>query len=182
MVKRTANDWVGAALGALGTSGVDGVAVEPIARALRVTKGSFYWHFTSREELLAAGLARWEARTVEMMDALEDEVKDPRARLKALMERRGAEDFDAVHARLSGQGDNPTVAAALERLDRNQLDRLARWYRELRLTPADARSRALLLHASHLGMLRLVHASPGLVPIGAAWKKFLRLAEAALIP
>ena len=46
--------WEEAALAALETQGVAGVAIEPLARALGVTKGSFYWHFVDRAALLQA--------------------------------------------------------------------------------------------------------------------------------
>jgi len=40
--------------------GVEAVRVEKLARNLHVTKGSFYWHFRDREELLEALLREWE--------------------------------------------------------------------------------------------------------------------------
>jgi AcrR family transcriptional regulator len=49
----TRQDWIDAALEALETGGVPAVAVEPLASRLGVTKGSFYWHFKDRNELLA---------------------------------------------------------------------------------------------------------------------------------
>jgi AcrR family transcriptional regulator len=39
---------------------VEAVRVEKLARDLKVTKGSFYWHFTDREELLEVLLREWE--------------------------------------------------------------------------------------------------------------------------
>lgn len=59
---RTALDrdaWVEAAIGTLAEHGVAGVRVEALAKSLGVTKGSFYWHFRDRPDLLAAVLALW---------------------------------------------------------------------------------------------------------------------------
>ena len=56
----SADDWAQAALDLIAEQGVAAVAVEPLARRLGVTKGSFYWHFPSREALLKAALERWE--------------------------------------------------------------------------------------------------------------------------
>ena len=56
----SADDWANAALDLIAEQGVASVAVEPLARRLGVTKGSFYWHFPSREALLVAALERWE--------------------------------------------------------------------------------------------------------------------------
>lgn len=54
------DDWLKAARAALLTGGVEAVRVEKLARKLHVTKGSFYWHFKDREELLALLLREWE--------------------------------------------------------------------------------------------------------------------------
>src|SRR3546814_19865364 len=56
----TADCWAEAALDAIAGGGLDAVAVEPLARRLGVTKGSFYWHFANRDALLRAALPRWE--------------------------------------------------------------------------------------------------------------------------
>src|SRR5690606_6770697 len=52
----SAEDWAQAALDLIAEHGVASVAVEPLARRLGVTKGSFYWHFPSRDALLQAAL------------------------------------------------------------------------------------------------------------------------------
>jgi len=68
----TAEDWIDCALTALVQSGVEGVQITELARRLDVTRGSFYWHFESREALLDALLAEWRARnTGVMVEALD---------------------------------------------------------------------------------------------------------------
>jgi AcrR family transcriptional regulator len=53
-------DWLRAARLALLKGGVQAVRVERLSRDLHVTKGSFYWHFKDREELLELLLREWE--------------------------------------------------------------------------------------------------------------------------
>jgi AcrR family transcriptional regulator len=53
-------EWLRAARLALLKGGVEEVRVERLARDLHVTKGSFYWHFKDREELLEVLLREWE--------------------------------------------------------------------------------------------------------------------------
>lgn len=43
----------------LAEEGIAGLRVEVLAKRLKVTKGSFYWHFTDRRDLLMAVLAQW---------------------------------------------------------------------------------------------------------------------------
>jgi AcrR family transcriptional regulator len=60
-------DWIRAALGKLSEAGVDAVRVEVLARDLNVTKGSFYWHFRDRQDLLEKTLTLWEQRELEAL-------------------------------------------------------------------------------------------------------------------
>jgi AcrR family transcriptional regulator len=52
-------DWLQHALETLRREGVSGLRVEPLARSLGVTTGSFYWHFKDRGELLNRVLKHW---------------------------------------------------------------------------------------------------------------------------
>ena len=51
--------WVDTAIDVLASSGISGLRVEVLAKRLKVTKGSFYWHFTDRRDLLLAVLSHW---------------------------------------------------------------------------------------------------------------------------
>jgi AcrR family transcriptional regulator len=61
------DDWIRAALARLSDSGVDAVRVEALARDLRVSKGSFYWHFRDRQDVLDKVLDQWEQREIEAL-------------------------------------------------------------------------------------------------------------------
>ncbi len=52
--------WTQAALDTLADEGVTGIRVEVLAKRLHVTKGSFYWHFKDRQDLLAGVLETWQ--------------------------------------------------------------------------------------------------------------------------
>ena len=60
----SAADWERAALDMIAEQGVQAMAIEPLARRMRITKGSFYWHFSSREILLEQALLRWEKHDI----------------------------------------------------------------------------------------------------------------------
>lgn len=67
------NDWLNAALDALLEGGIEAVQITVLSRHLGVTRGSFYWHFESREGLLTALLTEWRSRnTGVMVDAISD--------------------------------------------------------------------------------------------------------------
>ena len=51
--------WVMAAIEVMAEEGIAGLRVEVLAKRLKVTKGSFYWHFEDRRDLLVAILQHW---------------------------------------------------------------------------------------------------------------------------
>jgi AcrR family transcriptional regulator len=53
------NDWIEGAIDVLAEHGVAGLRVEVLAKNFGVTKGSFYWHFKDRQDLLDAVLQLW---------------------------------------------------------------------------------------------------------------------------
>src|SRR5579863_9013241 len=80
----TAADWTEAALQLIAEVGVNGLTVDALAQRIGATKGSFYWHFKTRAELLAAAIERWEQRsTRETIKGLEA-VSDPLRRLELI--------------------------------------------------------------------------------------------------
>ncbi|MEH6824607.1 MAG: TetR/AcrR family transcriptional regulator [Motiliproteus sp.] len=52
--------WLDEAYKMLVESGVESVKVMPLAKALNMSRTSFYWHFEDREALLDALIRRWE--------------------------------------------------------------------------------------------------------------------------
>ena len=53
--------WIDEAIEVLAEEGIAGLRVEVLAKRLKVTKGSFYWHFQGRHDLLMAVLQTWKA-------------------------------------------------------------------------------------------------------------------------
>ena len=59
------SSWIDAGLGALAGGGPDAVRIEPLAQALGVSRGGFYWHFEDRRALLEEILGAWERVSVD---------------------------------------------------------------------------------------------------------------------
>jgi AcrR family transcriptional regulator len=165
----TAEDWVAAALAALLAEGADGVAVQPLARRLGATKGSFYWHFGSRDELLRAALARWEeVATEDVIRSVEAAAADPRDRARLLFGWVTASSTEHPgQLRLLAAAGHPDVRAALDRVTRRRIGYVAWLLREAG-QPADvAGRRATLAYATYLGHAELVLSAPGVLPAEA---------------
>lgn len=61
-------DWIMAAGQLMAEKDMAAVKVEPLAKILKVSKGSFYWHFENRDALLEALLDFWEEETKWLID------------------------------------------------------------------------------------------------------------------
>ena len=152
----SAEDWAQAALDLIAEQGVAAVAVEPLARRLGVTKGSFYWHFPSRDALLQAALERWEAVEQEMVFGKLEAVSDPRERLRALFQLV-AHEFKShiVYSELLKALDHPTVSPVIGRVSQRRFEWLAASFRQAGLSRTDAQHRARLAYAAYVGFLQL---------------------------
>lgn len=159
------DDWAEAALGALEREGFAAVAVEPLARRLGATKGSFYWHFRDRADLVAATLARWERRdTDEVIKAVESVPGSSARRLDVLLRRALAEgEQPGCEAAVMAAAADPAVGAVLERVTAKRLAYLERLFSQLGLDADRAGRRAKVAYALYLGIgeLRRLEAGRG---------------------
>jgi len=172
----SAADWTEAALDALARGGLAAVAVEPLAKELGATKGSFYWHFADRQALLAATLELWEQRDTERVIAALDESRDAETQLRRLLRlaftstRDGADDgAGTVELALQANATHPLVAPTLDRVTKSRLAFLTKLYTQLGLPRARARDHGLLAYTSFLGHAQVAHATPTLLPRGRAF-------------
>src|SRR5690606_6731554 len=144
------------ALEQIAEQGVAAVAVEPLARRLGVTKGSFYWHFPSRDALLVAALERWEKGAQEQGCGPLEAIADPRERRRALFELV-AHEYKAhiIYSELLKALDHPAVQPVIGRVSERRLDYLTASFRQAGLGRVDAQNRARLAYAAYVGFLQL---------------------------
>ncbi|TXH74672.1 MAG: TetR/AcrR family transcriptional regulator [Lysobacteraceae bacterium] len=152
----SAEDWAQAALDLISEQGVAAVAVEPLARRLGVTKGSFYWHFPSRDALLSAALERWEVVEQETVFGKLEAISDPRQRLRALFQTVAHEvKSHKIYSELLKALDHPAVGPVIGRVSQRRLDYLAASFRQAGMTRVEAQHRARLAYAAYVGFLQL---------------------------
>lgn len=168
----SAADWAAAALAALRNGGPKAVAVEPLARSLGATKGSFYWHFASRSELLGAALATWEAEETDAVIVAADEGGNPRERLLRLFEvvvrHAGRHRGEAT---LVAQANEPLLQAAVARVSRRRVSYVEGVLRDGGIHAREADRRAHLLYTVVLGLDLLGTALPEHLPAEEAERR-----------
>jgi AcrR family transcriptional regulator len=184
----TADDWTQAALDALARGGLAAVAVEPLAKELGATKGSFYWHFAERNALITAALDHWETRSTNLVIATVEQTGDAATRLRDLLRlaftatARGSEQSaGAVELALQSNADHPLVVATLARVTERRLAYLTTLFVEVGMSPARARDRGLLAYTAYLGHLQLAHATPDLLPQGRSSASHVNRVVEALV-
>jgi len=156
----SAEAWAEAALTAITEAGLEAVNVDELARALGVTKGSFYWHYGSRADLIAAALTLWERRDTGGYLSEIANIPDPADRLRRLIanavrlsQRRN------VYAALT-QVDSEPVQAVLQRVAEQRIAFLTGLYADLGLPPRRAAQLARLAYATYIGLMRIAAEAP----------------------
>lgn len=160
----TPADWEQAALVLIAEKGINGLCVEPLARRLGITKGSFYWHFPHRDELLCRALERWELQDEQHLAQSLNIDLAPSERLAQFIRRTSRQNLThMIYAALCACPDNPRVQPVLERVTRRRISYLTAAFAELGLDPPAAAHRARLTYSSYLGYLQLQ--AQGLAPV-----------------
>ncbi len=118
-------NWIDEGLRALGRGGPEAVRIEPLARALGVSKGGFYWHFDDRRALLREMLDAWERRYVdEVIEAVDAVGGDARARLRRLFGLASASGAELLKVDLAVRDwarRDKAVARRLRRVDNRRI-------------------------------------------------------------
>jgi AcrR family transcriptional regulator len=153
------SDWVAGARKLLIRSGIAAVRVEPLARKLKVTPGSFYWHFRGREDLYDALLDDWyTANTTSFHQAVETAGPDPARQYWAFFGvwvlERG---FDPAYDQAVREWGKTSkkVAARVREVDANTIDLLVGIFERFGYEGLDARMRARITYYHQIGYYAL---------------------------
>lgn len=148
-----ASAWTSAALDILESHGIDGVRVEVVAKSLKITKGSFYWHFRDRRELLDAMLNEWRRRaTLGVIDRLESSRETPQERLEHLLRLpfEGTRAATIAHVELAiriwGRTDSKAMDV-LREIDELRLRYISGLFQEMGFDVDASRARAILAYS-----------------------------------
>jgi AcrR family transcriptional regulator len=151
-LKLTRQDWIDRGLKLLADKGVDSVRVEPLAKLMNVTKGSFYWHFKQREDLLAAILQEWIAlETTNIIDRVDRLHGDAKTKLLYLFELAIEDDGRVETAIRAWAVNDVKIANDLARIDRLRLAYTRDLFVEAGFAPFEAMVRAHTIYYALIG-------------------------------
>ena len=148
--RRSKRDWLEAGLKIMGISGAGGVRIDAICRELNVTKGSFYWHFKNRNDLMNALFEYWNQReTGELIDSVEKTIDSPRERLWFVARQVTLGDYNVAAEVAIRQWaiHDGSVKQRLEKVDAQRLAFFARNFSHCGFEADAAQLRALTLYS-----------------------------------
>lgn len=149
------SSWIEEGLRALGDGGPEAVRVEPLARALGVSKGGFYWHFEDRNALLGEMLDTWERTgvddVIEAVDAGEADAGSRLGRLFTLASASGGELLKVELAIRAWARRDTAVAGRLRKVDNRRMDYMRTLFGAICEDPADVEARCLLAFSLFVG-------------------------------
>lgn len=149
----TPEAWIDAATEVLVDQGIDHVRVDVLAGQLGVTRGSFYWHFRDRDDLLRRVLQAWRERsTVQLTQRLAQAHDDPREQLRNVISLpfrgRAASKAARIELAIRAWARRDAMAReALEEADNARLAYQSRLLQALGFEPAEADMRAFALYS-----------------------------------
>jgi AcrR family transcriptional regulator len=157
MAKRTlsdqlsANDWLDQGLKTLARSGFTALKAEPLAKAMGVSRGSFYWHFADIGAFHAAVLERWREVAAEQIIANVEAESTNENPLAVLLRRVFSEKLTLESAVRTWATVDPKARAAVQAIDQRRLGYVAGLLRQSGLTEEMAAARAQVLYWAFLG-------------------------------
>ena len=147
----SAKDWVDQGLKALASRGFTALKAEPLAKALRVSRGSFYWHFADIAAFHAAILARWHEVAAEQIIANVEAASKDEDPLALLLRRVFGERLMLERAVRTWASVDPAARAAVQAIDRRRLNYVEGLLAQSGLPAELARARAQILYWAFLG-------------------------------
>ncbi len=147
----SAQDWLDQGLRTLAKNGFTALKAEPLAKAMGVSRGSFYWHFADIAAFHAAILKHWREVAAEQviagLEASAGEV-DP---LSLLLRRAYGSKQALEKAVRSWAAVDPKARAAVQAIDRRRLSYIEGLLKQSGLSDNTARGRAQILYWAFLG-------------------------------
>jgi AcrR family transcriptional regulator len=148
----SAKDWLDQGLKTLATSGFTALKAEPLAKALGVSRGSFYWHFTDVGAFHAAVLDHWrEVAAEQIISDVEAESPDRNA-LPTLLRRVFGDKPPVLESAMrSWAAHDASARATVQAVDQRRLGYVENQLKASGLPAETARARAQILYWAFLG-------------------------------
>lgn len=150
-IRMTKEKWVQHGLKSLEKRGFSALKAEPMAKELKVSRGSFYWHFTDIGEFQKDVLELWRQRTTLQVIVDIEGSGDKSGRLNVLMQRAFNAGRDLERAVRAWAIRNPDVAEVVTRVDIERINYICELLMSEGVLEPDVRSKATFVYWAYLG-------------------------------
>jgi len=147
----SAKDWLDQGLKTLAERGFTALKAEPLAKALGVSRGSFYWHFADIGAFHAAILKHWREVAAEQIIANLEAAPDNRDRLPLLLRQAFGGRLALESAVRTWATVDHAARSAVQAIDRRRLSYVESQLTQAGLSAEGARTRAQILYWAFLG-------------------------------
>lgn len=147
----SAKDWLDQGLKVLAERGFTALKAEPLAKAMGVSRGSFYWHFADIGAFHAAILKHWREVAAEEIIANLEAASGTDSPLQLLLRQAFGGKLALENAVRIWATHDPVARRAVQAIDRRRVSYVERLLRAAGLAPKVARSRAHILYWAFVG-------------------------------
>ena len=147
----TKSDWIEQGLRTLASDGAGALKVGPMATRLKVSRGSFYWHFRDIADFRSQVLQCWQERTTERVIRDLEAAKAESDRLKRLVRRAFVTKRSLERAIRSWAAEDKDVAATVAAVDTRRVSYIAKMLVAAGVESRRALPRAAFMYWAYLG-------------------------------
>jgi AcrR family transcriptional regulator len=147
----TKSDWIKHGLRTLASDGANALKVGPMATRLKVSRGSFYWHFRDIADFRSQVLRYWQERTTERVIRDLEAAKGEPDRLKHLIRRAFGTNRSLERAIRSWAAEDKHVAATVAAVDTRRVSYVAKMLIAAGVKSRLAVPRAVFIYWAYLG-------------------------------
>jgi AcrR family transcriptional regulator len=147
----SARDWVDQGVTTLATRGFSALKAEPLAKAMGVSRGSFYWHFADIDAFHAAILKAWREVAAEAIISDIEAATAGDDSLAILLRRVFSEKLSLERAVRNWAAFNAAARGAVQAIDRRRLDYVEGLIEARGVASELAQARAQILYWAFLG-------------------------------
>lgn len=156
--------WLDAAYDMLVDTGVESVKVMPLAKTLKMSRTSFYWHFEDRDALLDALIRRWRGKNTDNLIAQTERYAETVTEAMFNLFDCWIEP-DLFDARLdfairNWANRSPKLKAILEASDRQRIDAIRAMFARFGFDAEQASTRAHTVYYTQVGYIAMMIDEP----------------------
>ena len=147
----TAEDWIDFALTILARRGFQALKADVLARQLRISRGSFYWHFSDLAAFHVRVIEHWKRKATEAIIADIERHETPEARLDALLGHAFGHGGSLEVRMRAWAESNRKAARAIDEIDEKRRDYVEQLLAQAGVARVVASTRARLVYWAYLG-------------------------------